>query len=58
MHQPRSEEDLKKQLRLKRFPTRTLLLMIIALFAFVWFWCQTHPSANRRSRAVDVQMRR
>ena len=58
MRQPRSEEDVKKQLRLKRFPTRTLLLMIIALFAFVWFWCQTHPSANRPSRAVDVQMRR
>ena len=58
MHQPRSEEDLKKQLRLKRFPTRTLLLMIIALFVFVRFWCQTHPSANRPPRAVDVQMRR
>ena len=58
MRQPRSEEDLKKQLRLKRFPTRTLLLMIIALFAFVWFWCQTHPSTNRPSRAVDVHMRR
>jgi len=58
MRQPRSEEDVKKQLRLKRFPTRTLLLMIGALLAFVWFWCQTHPSANRASRPVDVQIRR
>jgi hypothetical protein len=58
MRQPRSEEDVKKQLRLKRFPTRTLLLMIGALLAFVWFWCQTHPSAKRPSRPVDVQIRR
>jgi len=58
MRQPRSEEDVKKQLRLKRFPTRTLLLMIGALLAFVWFWCQTHPRENRPSRAVDVQIRR
>ena len=57
MRQPPSEEDVKKQLRLKRFPTRTLLLMIIALFAFVWFWCQTHPSANRPPRPVDVEIR-
>ncbi len=58
MRQPRFEEEVKKQLRLKRIPTRTLLLMIIALFAFVWFWCQTHPSASRPSPAVDVQIRR
>ena len=58
MRQPRLEEDVKKQLRLKRFPTRTLLLMIGALLAFVWFWCQTHPSANRPSRPVDVQIPR
>ncbi|MGV3621978.1 MAG: hypothetical protein ACO1OB_14245 [Archangium sp.] len=25
-----------------RFPTRTLILMTAALFAFVWFWWQTH----------------
>ena len=58
MQQPRFEEDRKKQLRLKRFPVRTLLLMIIALFAFVWFWCQTHPGASRATHPVDVQIRR
>ena len=25
-----------------RFPTRTLILMTAALFAFVWFWWQSH----------------
>ena len=57
MRQPRFEEDGKK-LRLKRFPIRTLLLMIIALFAFVWFWCQTDTGASRAPRPVDVQIRR
>jgi hypothetical protein len=57
MRSPRVEEDGKKQLGLKRFPMRTLLLMILALFAFVWFWCQTHPGAKRESRPVDIQIR-
>lgn len=25
-----------------RFPTRTLILMVLALGAFVWMWTQTH----------------
>lgn len=58
MRPPRFEQDVKKQFGLRRFPTRTLLLMIAALFAFIWFWCQTHPEANRPSRPVDVQIRR
>ncbi|MFT3707993.1 MAG: hypothetical protein QM817_10090 [Archangium sp.] len=28
-----------------RFPTRTLVLMTLALFAFVWFWWRTHQNA-------------
>ncbi len=26
----------------RRFPLRTLLLMILALFAFAWMWWTTH----------------
>lgn len=25
-----------------RFPTRTLVLMVLALLAFGWFWWKTH----------------
>jgi hypothetical protein len=28
-----------------RFPTRTLVLMALALLAFVWMWVQTHRAA-------------
>ena len=58
MREPRFEEDVKKQFGLRRFPMRTLFLMILAVFAFVWFWCQTHPESARRSRPVDVQIQR
>jgi hypothetical protein len=56
MRDLRFERDVKKQIRLKRFPVRTLLLMILALAAFVRFWCQTHPQAQR-PRPVDVQIK-
>jgi hypothetical protein len=26
----------------KKFPTRTLILMLFTLAAFVWFWVQMH----------------
>ncbi len=57
MRHPRFEEDTKKGHGLRRFPMRTLMLMILTVFAFVWFWCQTHPGARRESRPVDVQVR-
>ena len=25
-----------------KFPVRTLVLMTLTLFAFIWFWWQTH----------------
>ncbi|MCU0697349.1 MAG: hypothetical protein MUC96_12555 [Myxococcaceae bacterium] len=28
-----------------RFPTRTLVLMVLTLVAFAWFWWQTHRRA-------------
>ncbi|MDX2015335.1 MAG: hypothetical protein SFW67_34400 [Myxococcaceae bacterium] len=36
-----------------RFPTRTLVLMVLTLVAFVWFWLQTH----RRSAASSDPLR-
>jgi hypothetical protein len=29
-----------------RFPTRTLVLMTLALLSFVWFWWRTHQVQN------------
>jgi hypothetical protein len=34
-----------------RFPTRTLVLMVLTLLAFGWFWWQTH-----RVSATPVQI--
>jgi hypothetical protein len=31
-----------------RFPRRTLILMILALLAFVWMWWRTHRLPSRR----------
>ncbi len=54
--------------RAPRFPLRTLLLMLLALGAFVRFWCASHPSrpaaerapvpAEERGRVVIVPMPR
>jgi hypothetical protein len=33
-----------------RFPTRTLVLMVLTLVAFGWFWWQTH----RRAASADA----
>ncbi len=46
---------------MQKFPTRTLVLMALALLAFVWFWLQTHraPKPARAAEppaAVDVQV--
>ncbi|MBX5480723.1 MAG: hypothetical protein IRZ16_02570 [Myxococcaceae bacterium] len=43
---------------MKRFPLRTLLLMILALVLFVRLWCTTHPGkeASLRSGVVDVTL--
>lgn len=32
-----------------RFPSRTLVLMILALASFAWFFWQTHARAERES---------
>jgi hypothetical protein len=32
-----------------RFPTRTLVLMVLTLVAFGWFWWQTHRRAATAS---------
>lgn len=34
-----------------RFPMRTLVLMVLALAAFVWMWAQTHRA---RAPALDA----
>jgi len=49
-----------------RFPTRTLILMLLALGAFAWMWLQTHrapppappsgPSAPPTLSATPVQL--
>lgn len=39
-----------------RFPARTLILMTLALFAFVWFWWRTHQEPTRAPVMVPVQM--
>jgi hypothetical protein len=57
MGDPRLERDVQKQVRLQRFPLRTLLLMILALIAFGWFWCQTHPGSEPKRRPIDVQIK-
>jgi hypothetical protein len=36
-----------------RFPTRTLVLMVLTLVAFGWFWWQTH----RRAAAASEELR-
>ena len=43
-----------------RFPTRTLVLMILALASFGWFFFQTHarvePSAAPRGSITEVKI--
>lgn len=47
-----------------RFPTRTLVLMLLALGAFLWMWLQTHrapapasgPSTPPTLSATPVQL--
>jgi len=57
MRDLRFERDVKKEIGLKRFPKRTLLLMILAVIVFVRFWCLTHPQAERRQQPVDIQIK-
>ena len=39
-----------------RFPARTLILMTLALLAFVSFWWRTHQEPTRAPLLVPVQM--
>lgn len=42
---------------MKRFPPRTLLLMVLALAAFARLWCITHPAGGRAEpRAIRVDV--
>lgn len=50
--------SVEKQVRLRRFPLRTLLLMILAVAAFVRLWCATHPARDPKGKAVEVQFER
>lgn len=52
------EPSVQKDIRLRRFPLRTLLLMILAVVAFVRMWCATHQASEPRGKAVDVQLQR
>jgi|GEM_PF-4124921 len=56
MRHPRIDEDVKKKLGLRRFPNRTLLLMVLAVVAFGRFWCATH-GADPKPRPADVQIK-
>jgi hypothetical protein len=38
-----------------RFPTRTLVLMVLTLVAFAWFWWQTHRAAAARAGHLRVE---
>ncbi|MEW5739054.1 MAG: hypothetical protein AB1938_09010 [Myxococcota bacterium] len=39
-----------------RFPRRTLVLMVLALLAFVWMWIQTHrPRPEMRAPPPSLQ---
>jgi hypothetical protein len=57
MRNPQVERDVGREIGLRRFPKRTLLLMILALAVFVRFWCLTHPQAEQKPRPIDVQIR-
>jgi lipopolysaccharide export system protein LptC len=55
----------RTSLRVPRFPTRTLVLMVLALLAFAWMWLQTHRTAQQQAavepdvptvRATPVQL--
>lgn len=39
-----------------RFPTRTLVLMTLALFAFAWFWWRTHKPAPQKTVSATPRM--
>lgn len=42
-----------------RFPTRTLILMTLALLSFAWFWWKTHqtrPAGPKLDSAVPVMV--
>ncbi len=39
-----------------RFPTRTLVLMAMALLAFVWMWWQTHRAVTPHHALPGVQL--
>jgi len=56
LRRPRIDENVKGKFGLRRFPNRTLLLMILAVLAFARFWCATH-TANPKPPPADVQIK-
>lgn len=39
---------------MQRFPTRTIVLMILALLSFVWFFWKTHQRAERALTVTPI----
>jgi len=37
-----------------RFPTRTLILMALALLSFAWFWWRMHPKATPQAEPLQI----
>ena len=37
-----------------RFPKRTVVLMILAMLAFVWMYWQTHRAAPQSAQPVEL----
>jgi hypothetical protein len=50
-----SRTEFQKNIGLRRFPKRTLLLMILALVAFARFWCITHPGQPPPPAALETK---
>jgi len=40
----------------KRFPVRTIVLMILATLAFVWMYWQTHRAAPQSAAPQPVEI--
>lgn len=37
-----------------KFPTRTIVLMVLALISFAWFWWKTHQRSTRELTITPI----